>query len=299
LHTDGFYYWALSTGLGIDVLKSRSLTNWNGAERRRVFNSVAPFGALWAPEIHYVRGSFYIYFALETNNDNANHRMYVIRALDANNALGSYTNIKRLVAPGSPDVWAIDGTVMQYGNGQLYFIWSGWPEINSGMPQNLYIAPMSDPETLSGPRVLLREPRSSWETLGGPINEGPQVLEHNGRWFCIFSASGSWTADYQLGMIGIDGLKDPLVRGNWWQDLDRPVFWRNDEQSVFGVGHASFTTSPDRSEPWIVYHAMERADGGWDGRTARAERFTWNPDGSPALPRPAGFWNDLQTPSGQ
>ena len=42
----------------------------------------------------------------------------------------------------------------------------------------------------------------------------------------------------------------------------RPVFWRNDEQSVYGTGHASFTTSPDRNEPWIVYHAMERPDGG-------------------------------------
>ena len=55
----------------------------------------------------------------------------------------------------------------------------------------------------------------------------------------------------------------------------------------------------DYSEPWIIYHAMERADAGWEGRTARAERFSWNPDGSPGLPRPAGFWNDLQTPSGQ
>ncbi|CAG7728157.1 unnamed protein product, partial [Allacma fusca] len=113
------------------------------------------------------------------------------------------------------------------------------PMVNAGFPQNLYIAPMSDPMTLSGPRVLLREPTG------------------------------------------------------------RAVFWRNDEQGVYGTGHASFTVSPDGSEPWIVYHAMERPDVGWEGRTARAERFGWNPDGSPAFPRPSGFWVDLQTPPGQ
>jgi len=152
---------------------------------------------------------------------------------------------------------------------------------------------------LSGPRVLLREPKGSWETNGAALDEGPQILQHNGRTFLIFSASGSWTADYCLGIIGIDGGKDPLVRSNWWQDVDRSIFWRNDEQSVYGVGHASFTTSPDGTEDWIIYHAMEKPDGGWDSRTARAERFTWNGDGSPNFPRPSGFWNDLQTPSGQ
>ena len=133
---------------------------------------------------------------------------------------------------------------MQYSNGQLYFIWSGWPTANAGFPQNLYIAPMSDPTTISGPRVLLREPTRPWETVGAAILEGPQVLEHNGRWFLIFSASGSWTADYCLGMIGIDGGKNPLVRSNWWQDVDKCTLYRNDEQSVYGTGHASFTTSP-------------------------------------------------------
>ena len=102
---------------------------------------------------------------------------------------------------------------------------------------------MSNPTTISGPRVLIREPKSAWETIGAAVLEGPQVLQHNGRTFVVFSASGSWTPDYCLGLMGIDDLKDPLVPSNWWNDVDRRVFWRNDEESVFGPGHASFTTS--------------------------------------------------------
>jgi len=144
------------------------------------------------------------------------------------------------------DFWAIDGTVLEYGNGLLYFIWSGWPTIDAGFPQNLYIAPMSDPMTISGPRVLIREPKSDWETIGAPILEAPQVLQNEGRTFVVFSASGSWTPDYCLGMMGIDEVRDPLVPTNWWNDVDRCVFWRNDPQSVYGTGHTSFTYSPGK-----------------------------------------------------
>lgn len=294
---DGFYYMAVSRDGGIVVYKSALLSNWRNAETRLVYRTPGGLANLWAPELINVNGNWYIYFALD-NGDNANHRMYVIRALDPNNALGDYTAEKRLSTP-TEDFWAIDGTVLKYGNGQLYFIWSGWPTINAGFPQNLYIAPMSDPETISGNRVLLREPRSEWETIGAALLEGPEILQHNGRTFLIFSASGSWTADYCLGMIGIDGLKDPLVQGNWWQDVNRCVFWRNDEQNVYGTGHASFTTSPDGSEDWIVYHAMETPDAGWGGRTSRVEKFIWNPDGSPGFPRPSGFGVALEAPRGE
>lgn len=143
--------------------------------------------------------------------------------------------------PGD-DFWAIDGTVLEYGNGRLYFIWSGWPTIDAGFPQNLYIAPMSDPETISGPRVLINWPSYPWQQHGASLLEGPQILVNAGRTFVVYSASGSWTADYQLGFMGIDNMADPLISTNWWR-YDQPVFWRNDAEGVYGVGHASFTRS--------------------------------------------------------
>lgn len=228
----------------------------------------------------------------------------------------------RLSVPGD-DFWAIDGTVLEYGNGRLYFIWSGWPTIDAGFPQNLYIAPMSDPETISGPRVLINEPVLPWQQQGAALLEGPQILHNAGRVFVVYSCSGSWTADYKLGFMGIDNLADPLNRLNWWR-YDQPVFERNDEEGVYGVGHASFTTSKgefymrkrrvdryfivltmvivifsDGTEPWIVYHAMSHPDGGWENRTARVQKFMWNPDNSPWFPRPLGLEAILETPSGE
>ena len=67
------------------------------------------------------------------------------------------------VYDSTTDRWAIDGTVLEADNGALYFIWSGWPGSVDGL-QNLYIAPMSNPWTISGPRVLLSTPQLSWES---------------------------------------------------------------------------------------------------------------------------------------
>lgn len=130
---------------------------------------------------------------------------------------------------------------MQYGNGQLYFIWTGNPDSGS---MGLFIAPMVDPETVLAPRILLRRPKSEWEMHGWPVNEGPFIIENAGRTFLVFSASSTFTPDYCLGIMGIDDLRDPLVPENWWNDKDECVFYRNDGESVFGTGHATFVKSP-------------------------------------------------------
>lgn len=54
---------------------------------------------------------------------------------------------------------------------------------------------------------------------------------------------------------------------------------------AYGVGHASFTTSQDGKENWIVYHGMEDPFAGWNARTIRTQQFTWNSDGTPNFPR--------------
>lgn len=53
----------------------------------------------------------------------------------------------------------------------------------------------------------------------------------------------------------------------------------------------------DGTENWIVYHAMAEPNAGWLGRTARAQKFYWNPDNSPNFGRPRGFHISLDSPS--
>ncbi len=169
------------------------------------------------------------------------------------------------------DKWAIDGTVLDLADRGLFFLWSGW-EGDTNIRQDIYIAPMSDPATISGPRVKISSPTEPWETVGNPhVNEGPQILRMGETIHVVYSASGSWTADYCLGLLTCTDRQ--VMRPESWKKRG-PVFSK--APAAYGVGHASFTKSPDRSEDWIVYHAMRRPDGGWGNRSVRAQKFGWN-----------------------
>ncbi len=223
---------------------------------------------VWAPELHRLDNTWYLYFAA-SDGDNANHRMFVAQR-NADDPLAAFSFVGKL-AP-TVDRWAIDGTVLEL-NGNRYFVWSGWQGFTDGQ-QDLYIARMSSPTTLTGDRVRIATPDNSWERNGLPINEGPTVLQKDGTTHLIYSGSGYWTKEYALGRLTLVGA-DPMPQSSWSKS-PAPVFAQGN--GVTGVGHASFVKSPDQTEDWIVYHAHQFAATFNDDRVVRAQPFSWSGD---------------------
>jgi hypothetical protein len=57
---------------------------------------------------------------------------------------------------------------------------------------------------------------------------------------------------------------------------------------------------PDGTEDWIVYHANSSTTQGCDiNRTTRAQKFTWNADGTPNFGTPVALGTRLPSPSGE
>src|ERR1051325_11242177 len=173
IFADTNYFYTQTTGGQVTIRKSPTLTGLGFASPVTVFTPSAPNNKdVWAPELHFLRGKWYIYFAAD-NGNNANHRLYVAEA-NTSDPQGAYTSKGKIYDPAN-DRWAIDGTVLEKDDGSLYLIWSGWPG-TSNTRQNIYIAPMSDPWTISGPRVLLSTPALDWEVYPDSslplINEG-------------------------------------------------------------------------------------------------------------------------------
>ncbi len=224
---------------------------------------------VWAPELHLIDGKWFIYYAADDGR-NENHRMWVLESESAD-PFGKYRCRGSLDTGG----WAIDGTVMTLEDGGKYFVWSGWPGRRNGR-QNLYIAPMRDAVTISGPRVLLASPDQPWERVALPICEGPQVLKRNGDLFIVYSASASWTPDYCLGMLH-NRTRDVLNPAAWKKH--GPVFKKTDQ--VWGVGHCSFVKSLCQTEDWLIYHSKSSLALGWEDRDVHAKRFDWSSDGFP------------------
>ncbi|HEX7064506.1 MAG TPA: glycoside hydrolase family 43 protein [Bacillales bacterium] len=297
IHKDGYYYLTFTTGANINVWKSKSLVDWEEAKKQMVW--LPPVGTehsydIWAPELHWINGKWYIYFAAD-DGQNPSHRMYVLES-KTSDALGEY-EFKGKIADPKHDYWAIDGTVLEW-DGKRYFIWSGWERESATdlFPQNLYMAPMANPWTLGGERQLISTPEYDWEKQGAAINEGPAVLKKDGKVFLAYSASGSWTPDYKVGLLTLEAGTDPMVRENWIKSPE-PVFKRNDAEGVYGPGHVSFTTSPDQEEVWMVYHATSGIHDGWDNRKARLQKITWTEDGKPEFGIPKGSETPIEVPS--
>ncbi len=286
---NGTYFYCESRNQDSIYIRSAScFTTLGMAEGRKVWSApkTGPnCNAVWAPELHRLNGKWYIYYAAD-GGLNENHRMFVLEGT-SDDPMGEYICRGELQTDG----WAIDGTVLTMENGQLYFIWSGWPGKVNGQ-QNLYIAPMRNPWTLSSHRMLLTTPDRSWEQVDMAICEGPQVLKKNGKLFIIYSASGSWSVDYCLGMLVFRG-GDILNRSNW--EKVGPVFHKTD--FVYGVGHCSFVQSQDESEDWIVYHVKSKVKKGWNDRNVHAQRFTWDEKGFPHFGSPIRAGALIEPPS--
>ncbi len=295
-HGDGRYYANWTTGGDVRLWRSTTLSGIAGGESKILWT---PPGSgprsrnIWAPELHRLRGKWYVYYAAD-DGENRNHRMYALENDSADPFDGKFVDKGKVFDP-SHDRWAIDGTALDLG-GKLYFLWSGW-EGTDNVDQRLYIAPMSDPWTIAGPRVELCRPEFAWEHRGGPpmINEGPQFLLKDGSVHIVYSAGGSWTDHYCLGRLTARADAD-LLNPASWRKAPLPVF--RSGQGVLAPGHCSFTTSPDGREDWLVYHAAKYPGGGWD-RSVRAQRFQWNEDGTPRFGTPNSPDSPITLPGGE
>ncbi|KAG8166710.1 hypothetical protein KVR01_002399 [Diaporthe batatas] len=324
-----WYLFTYSTNDNITLRRSKALTdNWDHQETRVVF-SPDPRGQdagqpwstdLWAPEIHNISGRWYIIFSATPDFDNPpplqdaacpincpaiNHRMFVLESDGPDPWTSAFTLKGEL---NTYDQFAIDGTYFIHDQ-QIYHIYSCWQEQTSAWPANLCITHMSNPWTvdtnLTGRRII-STPNEPWERVpyGRPdtrlaTNEGPQQLVNptTGQNFVVYSAARVNTPFYCLGLLELVG-NDPMQYQSWRKHRDGCVFSQNTQASVFGTGHASFTTSPDGSENYIVYHAMTTPEPPADiYRTVRTQRFVWDDNGKPKFPLAEN--GPFPVPSGQ
>ncbi|WP_228845429.1 family 43 glycosylhydrolase [Phototrophicus methaneseepsis] len=294
---DGNYYLATTTWASYWAMrKSPTLAGLKTAEPIIIYHETDPSRCcnFWAPEFYLLDGPdgprWYFYYTAGVAANQDSQHTHVLES-EGTDPLGPYTYKGRLY-DASHDVWAIDGSVLQYDDA-LYFLYSIW----DGPDQSIAIAPMSNPWTLSGPGTIISQPEYDWETRGLRVNEAPVALQHDDDTFIVYSASFCGTPDYKLGLLELSG-DDPLDAAAW-EKHPEPVFQQSEANGVYGPGHNGFFMSPDGSEYWLVYHANDATSYGCDGRrSTRAQPFTWNEDGTPNFGVPVSTAEAIAAPAG-
>jgi len=286
-HTDGYYYF---TGSYPDydrivLRRAKTIAELAEAEEKVIWwkHDEGIMGSfIWAPEIHFVDGKWYIHFAAgEAGKTPSTNRPYVLECADSNPLEGEWVEKGKINL--SFESFSLDATTFEH-RGDRYLIWAqkDVEEINS----DLYIAKMSNPWTICTEPVMIATPEYDWEKIGFNVNEGPAVIKRNGKVFVAFSASAT-DENYCMGLLTADTDSD-LLDADSWTKTPHPVFETSEETGEYGPGHNSFTIAEDGTTDLLVYHArpykgyLEGKDPLSDpNRHARVKAFSWNEDGTP------------------
>ena len=291
------------------------------------------YSYIWAPELHYINGAWFVFFTASNSSSSVwSIRQYVAKCLDTDPVTGTWEFVGQ-VASSTINTFCVDGTVFQNTDGQWYYVWSQYVydggtydedgttgtsgsysiTINGtaySSPANtnswscIFIGKTSpeDFTTVTSPTII-SVPHYTWECKGKTsasvnVNEGPAILQRNGKVFIVYSASAC-DESYCLGLLSADNTADLCSMSNWTKSTS-PVFMTCEANSAYGPGHCSFTTDGDYDV--IVYHARSypglytsmtlsssyaTTDGLSDPfRCPRAKVFTWNADGTPNFGQP-------------
>ncbi len=285
-HTDGYYYFTASVPEYDRIIIRRASTLQGLGEAEEVVvwryhESGEMSQHIWAPEIHYINGKWYIYFAAGERDDVWKIRPFVLECTGADPLKDAWIEkgIMKKANESSEAFtdFSLDMTTFE-DRGQRYSIWA---EKRNNI-SNLYIDKMVNPWTIEGHEVMISTPEYPWEQIGFWVNEGAAVLKRNGNIFIAFSASAT-DHHYCMGLLKAaedSDLMDPAS----WSKSDKPVFESSEATGQYGPGHNSFTE--EDGQDVIVYHARPYKDIEGNplydpNRHARAQSFTWNEDGTP------------------
>lgn len=292
-HQDGYYYFTATVPAYnlIELRRSSTIDGLSAAKPTviwRAHASGAMASHIWAPELHRIDDSWYIYFAAGSSTNVWDIRVYVLSNPAENPLEGTWVERGQLLTNGPKEngaYFALDATTFEH-DGSRYLVWA---EADPAIAANtvLFIAPMSNPWTLSARGVRISAPEYDWEKRGHAVNEGPAVLKRSGKIFISYSASAT-DANYCMGLLTASGTS-ALLQASSWSKSSVPVF--KSANGVYGPGHNQFTTSPDGSVDLLVYHARdyekivgEPLDD--PNRATRVQPLAWKSDGTPDFGSP-------------
>ncbi len=273
-HTDGYYYFTASVPEydRIELRRAWFVKGLKNAQPVTIWKKHAAGEMswhIWAPELHYINNKWYIYFAAGRAEDPWWIRTFVLENSSPDPMCGEWIEKGELKAEW--DSFMLDTTIFE-NKGKHYAVWAQKRKERSENSA-LYIAEMESPVRLKQPQTLLTVPEFDWECIGFKVNEGPSVLQRNGKIFITYSASAT-DANYCMGMMVADSDANLLDAASW-KKIEEPVFKTNEKKGIFGPGHNSFTTNRDKTQDYLVFHARPYAEVDLKDALYDPNRHTW------------------------
>lgn len=248
-------------GRAFPVLQSDDLVHWE--YRGGAVNPIAGATAYWAPEVAEQNGSFYLYYSAAFGNSDESHGL---RVAVADSPTGPFSDLERLLLPDAG--FTIDPHPFRDPKtGQWYLFFATDYTADEPHGTGLAVIPMNaDMTSVVGPPKTVIRASQDWQIYERDRNykgqtwrkwhtiEGPFVLYHDNRYWCLYSG-GRWSSDnYGVGVAVADHPLGP------WRDESAahgPVVLKGTPDETIGPGHNSVTLAPDDATLVLVYHAWD------------------------------------------
>ncbi len=170
LHSDGYYYFTATAPEydRIELRRARSINELGTADAKVIWRKHAsgPMSHhIWAPELHFIDGRWYLYFTAGRADAIWDIRLYALESSAVNPLEGEW--IERGQIKTGWESFALDATTLAHA-GQRYLVWAQRDPALDKKNTNIYLAKMDTPLSIAGSAILLSRPEYDWEN--GLIN---------------------------------------------------------------------------------------------------------------------------------
>lgn len=297
-------YYLFCTGFGISVWSSKDLKSW--CKEAPVFakapqwavDTIPGFkGHIWAPDIIYHKGQYYLYYSVSAFGKNTSAiGVATNKTLDSASADFKWTDHGRVIQsyPGKTNWNAIDPNIVLDKKGTPYMSFgSFWDGLKLVQLTEDLLQPAEPVASI--PTIASRKSRSSDanppavdnnpKDAGGNAIEAPFIFK-KGRYYYLFASIDycckGENSTYKMIVGRSKAVRGPYVdkEGKALSQGGGLILLQGDKE-WHGVGHNSVYTFDDRD--YLIYHGYDAADKGRS--KLNIQELTWDKKRWPRIVR--------------
>jgi len=290
---DSIYY-MFCTGFGISVYSSKDMKSWQ--REKAVFDKAPDWavkaipgfkGHIWAPDISYHNGMYYLYYAVSAFGKNTSAiGLAINKTLDKSSAQYNWQDMGKVIqsVPGR-DMWnAIDPNLIVDDNNTPYLAFGSFWEGMKLVKLNTEMTAVALPEEWY---TVARRPRDFALGDSAPGNaaiEAPFIFKKDKYYYLFVSwdyCCRAEKSDYKVVVGRSESLTGPYLdkTGKAMSLGGGSLVVQGDNKNWFGAGHNSAYNF--NGKDYIVYHGYDAQDKGRSKLII--EELRWK-DGWPLAP---------------
>ena len=273
---DGYYYlYATENPVhNVPIYRSPDLVDWTligtvftDETRPDFVPSTQDPARVWAPDINYSDGKYYLYYSMSRWGSEWECGIGVATA---DKPEGPFTNHGKMFISSDHGLQnSIDPFFIEE-DGRKYLFWGSF--------RGIWGAELTDDGLQIKPETIT--------TIAGTLTEGTYIIKNDGYYYLIGSAGSCCdgpNSTYHLVMARSENLFGPYVNKNGDYAKDNNfshLLYRNEE--VIGPGHNAEFVQDDAGQWWVMYHGFMES-GEVEGRVGYLDRVYWTESGWPAI----------------